>query len=184
MIDPRIERSRQVILQATLDELAEHGYGGLTIEAVAARAGVGKATVYRHWRNKLALLETALQELRAEIVPDPRGSPREQVVELYRTLATYMADSQFSRCVPAVIEAAEHDENVRAFHHRFTSERRQYGVDMLRRAQHAGVIGPTIDVEIAVEAIAGALFWRRLFADRGMTSEEVDALLALVLRWD
>lgn len=183
MIDPRVERSRRVILQATLDELAEHGYGGLTIEAVAARAGVGKATVYRHWRNKLALLETALQELRAEIVPDPRGSPREQVVELYRTLATYMADSQFSRCVPAVIEAAEHDDNVRAFHHRFTAERRRYGVEMLRRAQEAGDVDPSIDVEVAVEAIVGAIFWRRLFAARGMTTDEVDALLALVLRW-
>jgi AcrR family transcriptional regulator len=184
VIDPRVERSREVILQATLDELSEHGYGGLTIEGVAARAGVGKATVYRHWRNKLELLESALQELRADIVPDPQASPREQVVELFQTLAAYMGDSQFSRCVPAVIEAAEHDENVRTFHHRFTAERRQYGAQMLRRAQEAGDIDPDIDVEVAVDAIGGAIFWRRLTAPRGMTTDEVDALLALVLRWD
>jgi AcrR family transcriptional regulator len=184
MIDPRVERSRRVILQATLDELGEHGYGGLTIEGVAARAGVGKATVYRHWPNKLELLEAALEELRTELIPAPEGSPREQVVELYRSLATQLADSQFSRCVPAVIEAAEHDESVRAFHHRFTAERRRYGIDMLRRAQVAGEIDPDIDVKVAVEAIAGAIFWRRLCAPRGMTTAEVDALLALVLRWD
>jgi len=184
MIDPRVERSRRVILQATLDELGEHGYGGLTIEGVAARAAVGKATVYRHWRNKLELLEAALQELRAEIVPDPQASPREQVAELYRSLAAHLGDSQFSRCVPAVIEAAEHDENVKAFKHRFIAERRQYGVELLCRAQAAGDIGPDIDVEVAVEAIAGAIFWRRLFTDRGMTTNEVDALLALVLRWE
>jgi TetR/AcrR family transcriptional regulator, regulator of autoinduction and epiphytic fitness len=183
VIDPRVERSRRVIMQATLDELGEHGYGGLTIEGVAAGAGVGKATVYRHWRNKLELLEAALQELRAEIVPDPHGSPREQVVELYRSLAANLGDSQFSRCVPAVIEAAEHDENVRTFKHRFIAERRQHGVDLLRKAQAAGDIHPDVDVEVAVEAIAGAIFWRRLFTAKGMTAEEVDALLALVLRW-
>src|SRR5947207_78275 len=56
MTDPRIERSRMVILQAAVEELAEVGYGAFTIESVAARAGVGKSTIYRHWPDKLALL--------------------------------------------------------------------------------------------------------------------------------
>src|SRR4029450_13783209 len=54
-VDPRVERSRRVILEATLGELGEVGYGTLTIEAVAARAGVGKSTIYRHWPGKLEL---------------------------------------------------------------------------------------------------------------------------------
>ncbi len=52
-IDPRIERTRRVVLEATLDELASVGYGALTVESVARRAGVGKATMYRHWAGKL-----------------------------------------------------------------------------------------------------------------------------------
>ena len=48
-IDPRIERSRSIILEASLQELGEVGYGAFTIESVAARAGVGKSTIYRHW---------------------------------------------------------------------------------------------------------------------------------------
>jgi TetR/AcrR family transcriptional regulator, regulator of autoinduction and epiphytic fitness len=67
-LDPRVERSRRVILQAVLDELGEAGYGALTIEAVAARAGVGKSTIYRHWPGKLELVEEALRTLKAPII--------------------------------------------------------------------------------------------------------------------
>jgi TetR/AcrR family transcriptional regulator, regulator of autoinduction and epiphytic fitness len=54
--DPRVERSKQVILRAALAELGEVGYGAFTIESVAARAAVGKSTIYRHWSGKLALI--------------------------------------------------------------------------------------------------------------------------------
>src|SRR5580765_4898345 len=62
--DPRIERSRRVILEAVLDELGAAGYGALTIESVAARAGVGKSTIYRHWAGKLELVEDAFRTLK------------------------------------------------------------------------------------------------------------------------
>ena len=62
--DPRIERSRRVILEAALAELGEVGYGALTIESVAARAGVGKSTIYRHWSGKLNLVEDAFRTLK------------------------------------------------------------------------------------------------------------------------
>ena len=59
-LNPRIERSRTTILEATLDELAEAGYGALTIESVARRAGASKATVYRHRTRKLDLVADAV----------------------------------------------------------------------------------------------------------------------------
>ena len=184
MIDPRVERSRQVILQATLDELGDHGYGGLTIEGVAARAGVGKATVYRHWDGKLALVEAALEQLKADVVPILEGSPRERVVQLFRGLAGYVSESQFAKCIPAIIDAAERDPAVRAFHHRFTTARRAQSLQLIQEAQAAGEIEPEVDAEAAVDAIAGAIFLRRLFTPSCMSGDEVDALLALVLRWD
>ena len=68
-VDPRIERSRQVIFRGALDELGEIGYGGFTIELVAARAGVGKSTIYRHWSDKLSLIADAFQTFH-EMGPD------------------------------------------------------------------------------------------------------------------
>src|ERR1700732_1694390 len=107
-VDPRIERSRQVILQAALDELGEAGYGAFTIESVAARAGVGKSTIYRHWPDKLALIAGAVENFHEQRGPDiESGSPRERLERIVRHVAEIVVSSTFSVCIPALIEAAE-----------------------------------------------------------------------------
>src|SRR5262245_16989843 len=79
-LDPRIERSRRVILEAALEELGAVGYGALTIEGVAARAGVGKSTIYRHWPGKLPLVEDAFRTLKAHAAIPESGPIRERIV--------------------------------------------------------------------------------------------------------
>src|SRR6187549_1038376 len=111
--DPRIERSRRVILEAVLDELGEVGYGALTIEAVAARAGVGKSTIYRHWPGKLALVEDAFRTLKSEVNVPEHGTLRERLTEYLTAVATMAVESTYSACMPALIEAAARDEQVR-----------------------------------------------------------------------
>src|SRR5262249_24688713 len=71
--DPRVERSRRVILEAVLDELGDVGYGALTIEGVAARAGVGKSTIYRHWSGKLDLVEDAYRTIKVPVEAPETG---------------------------------------------------------------------------------------------------------------
>src|SRR5260370_41102014 len=79
-VDPRVERSRQLILRAALDELGEAGYGAFTIESVAARSGVAKSTIYRHWSDKLALIVGAFQTFHEQQGPDvDSGSSRERL---------------------------------------------------------------------------------------------------------
>src|SRR5450755_2030754 len=96
-IDPRVERSRIVILKAAVDELANVGYGGVTIESIAARAGVGKSTIYRHWPDKLALIADAFETFHEQMVPDVEtGTPRQRVERLVRHVAEIVVDSTFS----------------------------------------------------------------------------------------
>src|SRR5690242_10309988 len=104
--DPRIERSRRVILEAALDELGSVGYGALTIEAVAARAGVGKSTIYRHWAGKLDLVEDAFRTLKAQALIPESGTLRERLVAFLQQVAELVVESTFSACMPALIEAA------------------------------------------------------------------------------
>src|SRR5262245_14991403 len=85
--DPRIERSRRVILEAALEELGEVGYGALTIESVAARAGVGKSTIYRHWSGKLALVEDAFRTMKAQALVPTAGTIRERIVAYLEQVA-------------------------------------------------------------------------------------------------
>ena len=76
---PRSEQAEQAIIEATLDLFGEQGFEGVCVEAVAARAGVGKATIYRRWPNKEELLLAALSSMKSPI-PEPTGSVRDDLV--------------------------------------------------------------------------------------------------------
>jgi TetR/AcrR family transcriptional regulator of autoinduction and epiphytic fitness len=182
MIDPRVERSRMVILKAAVEELADFGYGGVTIESIAVRAGVGKSTIYRHWPDKLALIADAFETFHEQMVPDLAGlSVRESVALLLRHVADVVVDSTFSRCIPALIEGAERDQRVREFHHRYSAERRQALIDLIARGIREGEIGVGTDPELATTALLGAIFYRRLMTGRAFEPDRASKLVDLVL---
>jgi TetR/AcrR family transcriptional regulator of autoinduction and epiphytic fitness len=171
--DPRIEHSRRVICRAALTEFAEAGYCGFRMDSVAARAGVGRSTVYRHWPNKAALIADALETLNTQ--PDPardlvEGSARERVELILNHLAEVLGDSPLSACVPALVHAAETDPAVRDFHHAYSARRRQRLTDTITAGVVAGELPARIDPDAASVALAGAMFYRRL-----MTADASDA---------
>lgn len=180
-VDPRVERSRRVILAATLDELGSAGYGGLTIEAVAARAGVGKATIYRHWSGKLELVEDAFAELRAVIPAPTEGTVPERVQALLTEVATRVATSTWSSCMPAFIEAAERDPEVRSLHRRLTAQRRQVLVDLLVEGVASGELAASTDCELLADALVGPILLPRLFSHRPLDPARVPRLVDQLL---
>ncbi|MBV9801824.1 MAG: TetR/AcrR family transcriptional regulator [Solirubrobacterales bacterium] len=183
MTDPRIERSREVILRAAVQELAAVGYGGVTIESIAARAGVAKSTIYRHWPDKLALIADAFETFHERMVPDlGELSVLESVAVLLRHVAEVVVDSTFSRCIPALIEGAERDPRVREFHHRYSAERREALIDLIARGIREGEISADVDPELATSTLLGAIFYRRLMTasafDPGQAGQLVDLVLS------
>jgi TetR/AcrR family transcriptional regulator, regulator of autoinduction and epiphytic fitness len=179
--DPRVERSRRVILEAVLDELGAVGYGAMTIEGVAARAGVGKSTIYRHWSGKLALVEDAFRTLKAPVQAPETGTLPERVAGLLEQIACVVEQSTYSACMPALIEAAEHDPQVRDLHRRFSAERRAILVDLLREAVESGELPPDTDPELLGDALVGPILLRRLMLyeplDPAIVPKLVDQLL-------
>ena len=171
-----------VILRAAVDELAQGGYGGTTIESIAARAGVGKSTIYRHWPDKLALIADAFETFHEQLVPDLEDLPvRDAVALLVRHVAEVVLDSTFSRCIPALIEGAERDPRVREFHHRYSADRRQAIVDLVVRGVQAGEVRGTIDPELATTTLLGAIFYRRLMTRKPLDPADAGRLVDLVL---
>jgi AcrR family transcriptional regulator len=159
-----------VILGAALAELGEAGYGGFTIESVAARAGVGKSTIYRYWPDKLALIADAFATFHEQQGPDlSSGSPREKLERIVRHVAGVVAGSIFSACFPALIDAAERDPRLRKFHHRFQAEAKRPLIALLTEGVAAGDFRPGVDPELAGLALLGVIFYRRL-----MTSDPFD----------
>jgi TetR/AcrR family transcriptional regulator of autoinduction and epiphytic fitness len=180
-LDPRVERSRRVILGAVLDELGDVGYGALTIEAVAARAGVGKSTIYRHWPGKLELVEDAFRTLKAPVAVPDQGSLRERVVAVIEQVACLVAESTYSTCMPALIDAAERDPKVRDFHSRFSAERRGALVGLLRDAVQSGELPATTDPELLADALVGPILLRRLMLAQPVGPEIARALVDQLL---
>jgi AcrR family transcriptional regulator len=180
-VDPRIERSQQVILQAVLDELSEVGYGGLTIESAARRAGVGKATIYRHWPDKIALIADAFKLLQQQRDPElVTGSPREKLERILRHVADVVADSPFSSCLPALIEGAERDRAVRRFHHHFQAEARKPTIALISHGIATGDFPARVDPQIAAFALLGAIFFCRLMTNTPFPQERVGDLIDTV----
>jgi AcrR family transcriptional regulator len=180
-LDPRVERSRRVILEAVLDELGEVGYGPMTIEGVAARAGVGKSTIYRHWPGKLELVEDAFRTLKASVIVPESGAFRDRVIGLLRQVAMLVAESTYSACMPALIEAAERDPKVRDFHNRFSAERRAVLIDLLRSGIESGDLPTTSDPELLADALVCPIVLRRLMMPEPCDPDLVPSLVDQVL---
>jgi TetR/AcrR family transcriptional regulator of autoinduction and epiphytic fitness len=182
-IDPRVERSRTIIRQAALEELGEAGYGAFTIEAVAARAHVGKSTIYRHWRDKLDLIADAFEGAHDHMVPDvSTGTAAERIAVLLGHVAEVAADSTFSRCIPALIEGARHDARLREFHHGYSARRRRELTDLISEGIRAREFAANVDPELAARAMLGAIFYGRLMSDQLFDPGQAGRLVALVLR--
>ncbi|MGH9154422.1 MAG: TetR/AcrR family transcriptional regulator [Acidimicrobiales bacterium] len=181
-VDPRVERSRRVILAAALDLLGEVGYGGMTIEAVAARAGVGKSTVYRHWVGKLDLVEDAIATLKAPLAVPGEGSVRDKLVALLTEMASQLASSTWSTCLPAIIDAAARDPEVLVIHCRIAHERRQILLDLLAEGVATGEVDPGLDVALLAECLVGPLVVRRLLLHEPLDPALVPTLVDQLLR--
>src|SRR5215470_11062672 len=181
-VDPRIERSRQVILRAALGELGEAGYGAFTIESVAARAGVAKSTIYRHWPDKTSLIADAFEAAHEHAVPSVEGlTTRESLQRLLCHVAEVVVDSVFSSCIPALIEGAERDPRLREFRDRYSALRRQSLTGLITRGLADGEFRAAVDPELAAQALLGPIFYRRLMTSDPFDPHRVDDLIDMVL---
>ena len=180
--DPRVERSRQVILRAALDELGEAGYGSFTIESVAARAGVGKSTIYRHWRDRVALIADAFQASHDHAVPPIEGlTAREGLERLLRHVAEIVTDPAFSAPIPALIEGAERDPRLAEFRHRYSAVHSESLTALIRQGAAEGQFRAQADPELAAQALLGPIFYQRLLTSEPFDPSRASELIDMVL---
>jgi AcrR family transcriptional regulator len=180
-VDPRIERTRRVVLDTTIQLIAECGYGAVTIEAVAARSGVAKSTIYRHWPNRLELINDAFAELEPALTVPPDGDIRQRVVALLEQVARNATASPQSACLTALIDAAEHDPEAHELRRRLSRAGRQTLVDLLDEGRRSGELPTELDPELVSEALAGPIFLRRLMMDEALDPADIRRLVDQVL---
>ncbi len=172
----RSAESHRAIVAATQELLVERGYRELTIEGVAARAGVGKQTIYRWWPSRAALaLEAYLAATDAPPEPPARGSTHARVRTLLDWLVGVLAKPTGGRVVAGLLSDLQHDaELAERFHSDVVPERRRAMLETLERARDLGEIRADADLGVAVDTLHGAVFYRLLLSgeplDRRFTS--------------
>ncbi len=180
-VDPRVARSRQVILEATLDLLADEGLAGLNIEALAARAGVGKATIYRHFATREGMIEEAFETLKPMHVPDQAGSAREQITQIMTAVCTGSTTSRWGRVLPALIDAAERDPAILTIHRRISERRAEALTGVLEAGVTSGELRSDLDPDLAGWMLIGPLLTSRLMFHEAFPVDRVPALIEAVL---
>lgn len=171
--DPRVARSRARVLDAVASLLVETGVQEVTVEAVMARSGVARATVYRHWPTRQELVLAGLRHL----VPPPLppivvdGTLSQRLTSSLGELARQMAVEPWAHAIPALLEAARREPEIAAATARFVADRQAPLRAVLRDAVEDGSL-PSVDVELALAQLLGPLVYRRL-----ITSEPIDEAL-------
>lgn len=181
---PRSERAARAIIDATLDLLAEEGgVTGVSIEAVAARAGVGKTTIYRRWPNKEALIIDALAALK-EPFPAPRGdSAHDDLVAIARAFVSDRADRKRLECYWSIMGGAErYPELMSRFTREVVEPRRDIVRMVLRRGVDTGELRADLDVEVTLWLIMGALAQRaRAFGTGPIPDDFADKVIDVLM---
>jgi len=183
--DQRAERSRQAILDATRELLGEDGgVRALTVEAVAARSGVAKTTIYRRWRDKW---ELALDAVMIDMLPrfdDPVdvGDTRKELITFIDSIVRYLASRPYGPAMQALVSViATEPDLARVYRERVVEPRRTKLAPVIERGIARGDLRPDTDVQMIHEFLVGPTFYRLLFSggtlDRKLGTRLVDWIL-------
>jgi AcrR family transcriptional regulator len=179
----RSDRARIAVLHAADDLLVERGYAAVTIEGIAARAGVAKQTIYRWWPSKFdVLMDTFLQDAEGALrIPDT-GTTAGDLRQHLRQLAGFLTGSAAGKVMLALIGQAQHDETMAAvFRRRYLDERRALDRTILERGVARGEIRADTDLDLAIDLIYGPVYHRVLLTGLPVDGAFTDGLVDRVL---
>jgi AcrR family transcriptional regulator len=179
---PRSEDARRAILRSTLKLLQHSGFPELTIEAIAADAGVGKATVYRWWPNKAALVVdafTASTEHKLHF-PDTGSVYQDMSLQMKQVIAIFR--SRRGRIVAALLGGGQSDpELLEAFRERFLWPRRREAYKTLRRAIKRRELPRNLDLDLVLDILYGSIYMRFLIRHSELSESYVESVCRTVL---
>jgi AcrR family transcriptional regulator len=179
---PRSERADRAIMAATVSLFAESGAAGLCIEKVAARAGVGKATIYRRWPGKEDLLLDAMAGLKAPLPEPPGVSVREDLVMLLEAMCEQFADPCQAREFALLLgEGAKYPRLMTRYTETVIEPRREVFRSVLRRGVVTGELRAGTDIDAALFMLTGSVLARSRYGEvpvePGYAGRVVDELL-------
>lgn len=178
----RPEATDQAIVVAAADLIAQRGYDGFSMAAVADRAGVAKTTVYRRWptRAHLALATISAAMVRVSFLDT--GDVRADLCAFARSLAAALRAPGTRRLVSELAVAAAHRPELAEAFRRMFVQRRAAVLATVQRAAGEGHVRPDVDPELVIDQLSGALHYRMFLGGEGLTDAYADRLVEAVLK--
>jgi AcrR family transcriptional regulator len=179
---PRSQAAHRAILQAANELLSRDGFAALTVEAIAAKAGVSKATIYRWWSSKAAVVMDGFLAATAPTIPFPdTGSIREDFRHQMLMVVDLFA-SQTGRTIAVLIAEGQNDlELAEAFRFRYLAARRREAKHILERGIARKELRADLDLDIVLDAFYGPLYYRLLVGHAPLDVYFVNKLVDLVM---
>jgi AcrR family transcriptional regulator len=168
--DPRAARTRERVLAATIGLVGEVGFGRVTMGAVAARAGIARSTLYRHWVDLPQLLEEALRSHVLRSIDADSGDLRLDLLTGLRAAAGFLGDRDLRGTFLAMLAEAQLDPALAEVHARAERVRRAQLLEVLVRARERGELAEDVDVEVLLDDLVAPVFHRTMM--RGLDLDE------------
>jgi AcrR family transcriptional regulator len=181
-VDPRIERTKTVVLQAAFAVIGELGFGGATIDAIAQHSGVARSTIYRHWPDRDDLLIESMAHMVGTVESVTTGNLHDDLVALALQIGTVLATEPIGSVVASIITESRRDENLDQLRARFVEHRKREGSALVAAAVERGELPDTTDPLEVAEDLAARVFFQALILrepiDLPWAERYVDGLLA------
>jgi AcrR family transcriptional regulator len=158
---PRSQESEQAILDATMELLSELGYRSVTVEAIAARAGASKSTIYRRWPTKENLVIAAFART-PELVSSGRGDVEQQLLEVILQFTRMMQQTPLGGVLAALVAERSHNPALDEALGPLVQRRRRIMVEILRHAVERGELPRGINAEVVVDLLMGPVLLRSM----------------------
>jgi AcrR family transcriptional regulator len=177
---PRSEEAHQAILNATLELLVEVGFSALTVEGVASRAGVGKATIYRRWPSKLPLVVEAFGQLPGFEDADS-GDLAEDLKKMLRGYLKVFNSTPLSAVLPSLAGERTHNPELSQLFEPVSKDRRRPLLKAFERAVARGEVSPELDLDLAADLVVGPIAVALFFKGGRINVKMVEPMVDLAL---
>jgi len=181
MARPRSVEARRKVLGAASDLMAARGVASLTIDEVAARSGVAKTTIYRHWPERTSLIIDAVNAQLEHVGTPDTGTMRGDLEAFFGGMIRTDLSGNVGQIMPCLIEAAGRDEEMAFLLNRIGAERERVVTTMVGRAIARGELNTELDIETLVGVIVGPIVFQKVVRRRELTQEYVAACVDVAL---
>ena len=179
---PRSVEADAAILDAAVELFCELGFDALSMEGVAAKAGVGKTTIYRRYPTKIDLVMAASAHMSKGMVPTQEtGDLRTDLLAVARSYHRMLTETPVGRAIPMMIVAKCHDPELARAHDSFVAGRRAVTIGVIRRAMERGELPAGTDPELLNDRLTGPILLRVLVTGQRVTTRYLEQLVDSLL---